>query len=626
MIRENNATLLQQKFPGIYAALQRVELTGRFALVPAGDGAFNVVYSRDGFVFLHDRHHPQLEAERLVQSFSWEERPQHVIFYGIGLGYHIEAFVKSYPDIPFSIYEPDPEALLLFAATRSLSGLGGAMLRNIYTDALPFNEQWNIQDFLDKTSGTTVCSILPGYSRAFAEKCQRFLQIYQKRLKFKLNSMAIHRGFQKKWTRNSLENFRHVWRTVNIVHEKKKYFQGKPAMLVAAGPSLQQEIEQLRYIKERGLAYIFSVGSAINILLSHDIYPDAACTYDPGDFNPHVFEKVKRMGIRTIPMVFGSSVDARTMDQYEGPLLHMLISQDSFSKYVLRRKDGQALEVLNDASSIAIVTLQMLVRLGCNRIIFVGQDCAYQRNRLYADGVDYEKELTRQELDRTVEVEDVFGGRVRTHPSFIAMREELEIYIRAHPQIMFLNTSSGGARIHGAEFRSLHSVIEQYLTVRCVDIDWKNTDLSEDQYDSDYLTMRFDQLEKARPQLQHVLDCMIELILFFQRVGRSNEATTRILEQLSEFDRLFKRMQNNLFFQVIVLPMNRFLYESLYGQVEFMKLESDYIKKATKVGKYYGDFIQMCKEDMRSIEVYWFELSSMMNEVGGMFGEKNKFR
>jgi len=37
-------------------------------------------------------------------------------------------------------------------------------------------------------------------------------------------------------------------------------FKDKPAILVSAGPSLDYEIENLRYIKENGLAYISQSG------------------------------------------------------------------------------------------------------------------------------------------------------------------------------------------------------------------------------------------------------------------------------------------------------------------------------------------------------------------------------
>jgi len=84
-----------------------------------------------------------------------------------------------------------------------------------------------------------------------------------------------------------------VLSTPNILIEKKEQVRGKTAIIVAARTSLNEDIEDIRHIKGNGLAYIFSVGSSINTLIYHNIYPDASTTYNPGGFNQEVLEKIK---------------------------------------------------------------------------------------------------------------------------------------------------------------------------------------------------------------------------------------------------------------------------------------------------------------------------------------------
>lgn len=161
-----------------------------------------------------------------------------------------------------------------------------------------------------------------------------------------------------------MKNFGEVLNTPNILLEKKGEFKDKPAIIVAAGPSLNEEIENIRYIKENGLAYIFSVGSAVNTLVYHNIYPDAATTYDPGKFNQNVFTKIKEKEIKDIPMVFGSSVGYETLLNYPGKKYHMITSQDSVSNYYLRNENNKPIDMVYDAPTIAVVTLQLLYELG----------------------------------------------------------------------------------------------------------------------------------------------------------------------------------------------------------------------------------------------------------------------
>ena len=75
------------------------------------------------------------------------------------------------------------------------------------------------------------------------------------------------------------------------MHDLKKEKFKKTYFISSSGPSLE-DIENIRYIKEHGLAYIFSVGSAISVLINNNIYPDAACTYDPTVNNQKVFNIV----------------------------------------------------------------------------------------------------------------------------------------------------------------------------------------------------------------------------------------------------------------------------------------------------------------------------------------------
>ncbi len=73
-------------------------------------------------------------------------------------------------------------------------------------------------------------------------------------------------------------------------------------------------------------------------MIYHDIYPDAATTYDPGKFNHNVFTKIKEEGIADIPMIFGSSVGYETIMNYPGNKYHMITSQDTVSAYYLKKQ------------------------------------------------------------------------------------------------------------------------------------------------------------------------------------------------------------------------------------------------------------------------------------------------
>src|SRR5690606_34518616 len=185
--------------------------------------------------------------------------------------------------------------------------------------------------------------------------------------------------------------------TLNILADKKHVFQDKPVLLVAAGPSLADEYDNLRYIKEHGLAYIFAVGSANRALIANEILPDAVVTYDPQEHNYQVFQPMYEKHIDTIPMIYGTSVGYETLEYYQGPKLHFITSQDSITPYFAKNTITKS-DIVDDSFSVAIITLQLLLKMNAGPIILVGQNFAFRDNLFYAKDI--------QRGDKSAEVQE----------------------------------------------------------------------------------------------------------------------------------------------------------------------------------------------------------------------------
>lgn len=61
-------------------------------------------------MMLHSKYNPVQEAERFINSLREKiEEADHILFYGIGLGYHVKYFSTAYPEKLISAYEPIEE-------------------------------------------------------------------------------------------------------------------------------------------------------------------------------------------------------------------------------------------------------------------------------------------------------------------------------------------------------------------------------------------------------------------------------------------------------------------------------------------------------------------------------------
>jgi len=557
-------------------------------------------------IYIHSRYNPIREAETLIEEYGDIEDNTTVVFYGIGLGYHIDLFLKKYPNVNYYIYEPVPEMLYAYLSNKSLKDLPNKNLMDIVLG----NDRETTTNFLNnvikRTEKNTILVELPVHKQVFPEEYQEFSILFKDMIKDKRRNLKIDFAFQERWILNSMINFKEVLNTPNILLEKKGMFKGKPVILVAAGPSLNEEIENVRHIKENGLAYIFSVGSAINTLIHHDIYPHAACTYDPTVNNQKVFAKVKEKGIKDIPMIFGSSVGYETLIGYPGNKYHMITSQDTVSNYYLKNEDGSTISIVQDAPSIAVVTLQLLYEMGFSPIILVGQNLAYRGKERHSEGVYYSREVTEEEMKKGIWVKDVYGNEVLTNEGFNSMRQQMEHYIKNFPGINVINTTKGGAHIEGTSFVELQTVIDEYLTERVIEDNWLEG--SKTQYDKEYIKNQSEKMDRAYKRSFKLMDEYYELLSTIESLI-NNRNFKQAENMYTKLDKIFKKIEQNDFFKTFILPMNRTQYKILADSIDSLNEEKNPTEKGKKIVKSFRSFMDLCKKNIEGIKKVYEEIN-----------------
>ncbi|MBC3888234.1 DUF115 domain-containing protein [Acetobacterium paludosum] len=594
----DNIIFLKKNYPVLYEALKNGEDKIKKSSIVLEDTKNNYktlkMTKGDKSLYLHSKYDPIREAETIIDKLEAREEideKTHVIFYGLGLGYHIDNFVKRFPDTTFSLYEPSVEVFNYFLSCKKLKDLP---LKKMLAIQCEVNEEAMVEFFnvvVNNTDKKTIIMDLPIYQNVFKKKYIQFSNRFMEMIKNKRSTLNANFVFKKSWIINSVNNFKVVLSTPNVITDNNGAFKGKTAILVSAGPSLDYEIENLRKIKEAGLAFIFSVGSAINTLIYHDIYPDAMCTYDPTELNQMVFKKVNEMKITSIPMVFGSSVGFEVLQQYQGPKFHMITSQDTISDYFLNEKDGRKIEKVHDAPTIAIVTLEMLYKLGFSTIVLVGQNLAYKDEKDYAEGIDYRVIVDSGNDKKILKTKDVEGNEVSTDDSFNSMRIQMESYIKSF-NINLINTTIGGAHIEGTKFILMDIVIKDILNKRIVQGNEFENITGVELYDRDFLRT---QLYKISKEFRTYNTIVTELKKNLDKLGElvKNKNVKQAIDTHVNFDALIRKMEENDFFKTIALPMNRVEYELLANNVQRIKTEKNDFLRAKLILKPIETFINL---------------------------------
>lgn len=607
MVLVDNKNFFRSNYRYVNEILNQYEqeiLAQPIEVVTTKIGVSTVKVKIDGkSLFIHSKYDPLKEAERVVEQFEKDiDQYQHVFFYGIGFGYHIEAFLKKYPKLSFTLYEPNPSIFYHYLSQKKLTDLPLQKLKNIYLDVNCGILEKFLTNFAENLNDEKVLlCVLPSYEKVFQKQYREFLEQFKNKVQSRIMAFAAEVTYSKRWTLNSLMNLPKTLETPSIF-SKKDFFKGKPVLLVSAGPSLQYEYENLKYIKENGLAYIFAVGSANRALIANDIYPDAVCTYDPQDHNHFVFAPIIEKGITSIPMIYGTSVGFETLQRYRGPLLHAITTQDTITPYYLG-KENDFLEKLDDAFSIALVTLQLLAKLEVGKVILVGQNFAFLEDFFYSKDVAYndpnEESIKVQEkhLENKLIVKDVYGNDILTNTSFNQMRLYMEMYIEAFSGLTVVNTTKGGAAIKGAPFMRLDEVVKE-LKEKVVKANWHEASTSID----NAVDLQVLKMKKASREFFLKVDNTFKVIEEMQ--GNYEKKNRKKLSKLfDKFDKEFKKVTLNDFYITFVRPLTRVQFEILQKKIDKIRFEQDELQKAKLVIDNFGNYLFHCLQVSKEIHL-----------------------
>ncbi|MDF2949157.1 MAG: hypothetical protein K0R07_1184 [Sedimentibacter sp.] len=618
----DNILFLKKNHPKLYEEIENsnaCNLKSNLTLEDTRNNLKTIKVRKDEKDFyLHSKYDPLREAETIINKLEEREsidENSHVIFYGLGLGYHIDVFAQKYPNTSFSLYEPSVDVFQYFLDNTNLKKLPSDNLEILLLEREPKYVDIFLNILFNKINKKVIIVDLPIYENVFNEQYKDFFSKFKEFITGKRINLHTNYSHQKKWIINCMKNLKEVLSTPNIVMEKFGSYKDKTAILVAAGPSLDEEIENLRYIKDNGLAYIFSVGSAINTLIYNNIYPHATSAIDPSAKNQVVFEMLKEKEITEIPLVFGSSAGYKNLESYPGKKYHMITSQDAIAIYYLKNEDGSEINVVSDAPTVAAATLQLLYLLGFDKIILVGQNLGYRDKKRYADGISYHNiVITDKEEEKAIWVKDVYGNDILTSNGFNSMRKQIESYIKLLPNINVINATKGGAKIEGTEFVELKDIIEGSLKERVTnEYGLNELEKNKTRYNKEYMASQSRNMDKS---YQNALKINKEYKAVLNKIEKAinNKNYTQAQNLYLKLDKELKKIENNDFYKTFILPMNRVQYKILADSIESMNKEKNPDEQGKKVITSFSNFIDICIADIEMVKPIYEEMNQSIYE------------
>ena len=389
-------------------------------------------------IYLHSRYDPVKEAGRLIDNYDINKGDTAVV-YGAGLGYHIaEALDRVGKDGRVYVFQLGSEVFEYLKKVGNLEELAAdARVSLIVEDDLSLLAA-RLASALDiggnKGSKLVVhrpsLELLPAAAADFRAVLEDWEVKRSSCLRFS-GQMEINLAANAEYCRKLGD--------VSVLFNR---FLNVPAVLIAAGPSLDSALPHLAGFLAEKKGLVLAVGSVLKPLLNRGIRPHLAVITDPQQF---VVNQI--IGINEdVPLVVFPTVTPQIVQNYKGPkLLAFPNDQDLLDK--LNAAPSAAVET---GGSVATTLLDIAIRMGSNPIIFVGQDLAFPNNRLHANSSTHRKvDMDENMVLRKVKGNN--GGTLSTSRALDIYRKWIEDRIARESKRRFINTSLEGAQIRGTE-------------------------------------------------------------------------------------------------------------------------------------------------------------------------------
>ncbi len=417
-------------------------------------------------IYIHSKYDPEKEAKKIVEAVPEHSNADVIFCLGFGLGYHIEYLRRKIKD----------NARVIVIDTNL------SILRKVLSEK-DFTELFNDRRFIflfcnDNMLNNQISNLVNSLNGIILHNAPViFLQPMERITpNFFVKIVNAYQLAGKNFWQNigndpddTLMGFEHTFHNMNHILKSyslkklKDYYKGVPAFCVAAGPSLEKNIHQLKRINQN--AIIISCDAALERLKREGIQPHFVTSMERTEIVYNKFYKDKELNPNTI-LVGLNVLLKKVFEEYPGK---KIIAGRSTTPFEVKLAEFLTnFSLINGGSSVAHMAYSLAKEMGCEPIVLVGQDLAYGEDgsthvKGIKDPIAEEYRNNAMSNGSGIYVEGIDGKPVLTNLTWSRFLEWFEIDIQKTDKLV-IDASEGGAKINGTEIKSLQEVLDQYLS------------------------------------------------------------------------------------------------------------------------------------------------------------------
>ncbi len=468
---QSNLSLLARRQPELASHLGEIDSGKVEVFISASKRpAANYRVSSQKLIPLHSKYDPLRESRAKLKEFD-VANSDYIVLLGFGLGYLLDALLEldAARDKRYFVIESDPSILRAAFEARDLSGM--LSLPHLHF-AWPISvaelaQQW--RGFFDPVHARQNTFVMHPPSLLIDAECfkaaAKAIQSQTLQTFTDINTLIARAD---EFLENFIKNLRYARKSPGVNRFAGK-FRKIPAIIVSAGPSLDRNIHELRSCRDR--AIILSTDTATKPLLKAGIEPHFILTGDPSKANYlHLADAAPKEAY----LVAEATAYPACFEEYEGRTISCTYHDSAMGALCdLLGSKGK----LRAWGSVATMAFDFALLLGCDPVIFIGQDLAYSNGRTYCSGVYFidnhfryvaDREMWQGEwkkfceLGKTVAMRDVFDKPVMTTDKLASYWNWFIKELSLHPDVQFINATEGGILKENTPLMSLRDALYRY--------------------------------------------------------------------------------------------------------------------------------------------------------------------
>ena len=441
-----NCRILKEREPALFSAVSEYAKNSRdtYSLKMTNSGYYTLT-GRDekGNYYYHSSVKPYADGKRLANSI-YHPRCNCYYIFGLGLGYHCKALAERNKWANITIFETEPGVIYQAMRANALDWLwDSSNIHLLYDEKLTkLMEYLKANDRLSTNTETILGIHYPSLRQIQLPEIRQGME----ELFVGDNTIRNQGGLLES---NFYANIQtHSFDLTNL----RNLFLHKDALIVAGGPSLDRNLVQLKKRQNRHL--IIAVGTVFKKLMMAGIRPDCVII---SDAQVSIEKQFEGLWDENVPVLILATAYKGIGINYKGPK-YLLFQEGYAESENMAKKEGCPLFLTG--GSVSTLALDVCIRMGCDRVAFVGLDLAYTGNKSHSDntalreevktkdwlmatGYTWEQEENRYLLKKTtVPISRTFGMYRKWIENRVRMKDV---------KIPILDATEGGALLEGIE-------------------------------------------------------------------------------------------------------------------------------------------------------------------------------